>query len=119
MNQTSDLPPSQKFHSSNLSNLSISIFTFNLMATTQKKIRGKSAHSTHAIQFMDEDRYPPNCLKFSMTLSSLLVTKIQYFSWKITYGRGVAASARQKSNIKMRLRVWVITLIISHLVMHT
>ena len=54
-----------------------------------------------------------------MTLSSLLVTKIQYFSWKITYGRGVAASARQKSNIKMRLRVWVITLIISHLVMHT
>ena len=37
MNQTSDLPPSQKFHSSNLSNLSISIFTFNLMATTQKK----------------------------------------------------------------------------------
>ena len=38
-----------------------------------------------------------------MNLASLLVTKIQYFSWKITYGLGVAASARQKSYIKMRL----------------
>ena len=102
MNQTSRLAPFTEIHSSNLSNLSISINAFDLMTTTQRK-RGKSAYSTHAIQFINEDRCPPNCTKFSMTLASLLVTKIQYFSWKITYGLGVAASARQKSYIKMRL----------------